>query len=60
MVDKGDGELEKRIEKTLGDVQKLSKGDQDHQNIKRDSPLIGDRNAKHKQSSTFIGGPSNW
>jgi exosome complex component RRP45 len=46
MTDKSEGESEK---KTLGDVQKISKGDQDHKNIKRDSPLTGSRIAKHKQ-----------
>ncbi|XP_066331751.1 exosome complex component RRP45A-like isoform X1 [Miscanthus floridulus] len=56
MEDKGDGELEKQTV----DVQQISKGDEDHQSIKRNSPLTGDRIAKHKQTSTFIGGPSNW
>jgi exosome complex component RRP45 len=56
MEDKGDGELEKRTV----DVQQISKGDEDHQSIKRNSPLTGNRIAKHKQTSTFIGGPSNW
>jgi exosome complex component RRP45 len=60
MTDKSEGESEKLSEKALGDVQKISKGDQDHKNIKRDSPLTGSRIAKHKQSSTFIGGLSNW
>jgi exosome complex component RRP45 len=49
MTDKSEGESEKQSEKTLGDVQKISKGDQDHKNIKRDSPLTGSRIAKHKQ-----------
>ncbi|XP_066327656.1 exosome complex component RRP45A-like isoform X1 [Miscanthus floridulus] len=56
MDDKGDGELEKQAVA----VQQISKGDEDHQSIKRNSPLTGDRIAKHKQTSTFIGGPSNW
>ncbi|XP_066321766.1 exosome complex component RRP45A-like isoform X1 [Miscanthus floridulus] len=56
MEDKGDGELEKQTV----DVQQISKGDEDHQSIKRNSPLTGDQIAKHKQTSTFIGGPSNW
>ncbi|KAJ1279458.1 hypothetical protein BS78_04G158400 [Paspalum vaginatum] len=62
MENKGDGELETQMQtaKTPGDVQQISKGDEDHRNIKRNSPLTGDRIAKHKQTSTFIGGPSNW
>ena len=62
MENKGDGELETQTQtaKTPSDVQQISKGDEDHRNIKRNSPLTGDRIAKHKQTSTFIGGPSNW
>ncbi|KAK8462339.1 hypothetical protein SEVIR_1G193500v4 [Setaria viridis] len=60
MEDKGDGELETQTVKTPSDVQEISKGDEDHRNIKGNSPLTGDRIAKHKQTSTFIGGPSNW
>ncbi|XP_022679332.1 exosome complex component RRP45A isoform X3 [Setaria italica] len=59
MEDKGDGELETQTVKTPSDVQEISKGDEDHRNIKGNSPLTGDRIAKHKQTSTFIGGPSN-
>jgi exosome complex component RRP45 len=60
MEDKGDGELEKQTVQMPSDVQQISKGDEDHQSIKRNSPLTGDRIAKHKQTSTFIGGTSNW
>ncbi|WVZ59596.1 hypothetical protein U9M48_009715 [Paspalum notatum var. saurae] len=62
MENKGDGELETQTQtaKTPSDVQQISKGDEDHRNIKRNSLLTGDRIAKHKQTSTFIGGPSNW
>lgn len=60
MEDKGDGELETQTVKMPSDVTQISKGDEDHQSIKRNSPLTGDRIAKHKQTSTFIGGPSNW
>ncbi|CAN6252604.1 unnamed protein product [Urochloa humidicola] len=69
MEDKGDGELEMQTVKTPSDVQEKSKGDEDHRNIKgnssltfssKNSSLTGDRIAKHKQTSTFISGPSNW
>ncbi|KAG2658979.1 exosome complex component RRP45A-like isoform X3 [Panicum virgatum] len=60
MEDKGDGELETQTVKTPSDVQEINKGDEDHRNIKGNSPLTGDRIAKHKQTSTFSGGPSNW
>lgn len=60
MEDKGDGELETQTVKTASDVQEISKGDEDHRNIKGNSPLTGDRIAEHKQTSAFIGGPSNW
>jgi len=60
MEDKVDGELETQTVKTPSDVQEISKGDEDHRNIKGNSPLTGDRIAKHKQTSTFSGGPTNW
>jgi exosome complex component RRP45 len=60
MEDKGDDELETQAVKTPSDAQEKSKGDEDRQNIKGNSPLTGDRIAKHKQTSTFSGGPSNW
>ena len=60
MEDKGDGELKTQSVKTPNDVQEISKGDEDHRNIKGNSPLTGDRIAKHKQTSTFSGGPTNW
>lgn len=60
MDGKGDGELEKQSMQMHSDVQQISKGDENQQSIKRNSPLTRDRIAKHKQTSTFIGGPSNW
>jgi exosome complex component RRP45 len=60
MEDKGDGELEKQSEQMPSDVQQISKGGEDQQSLKRNSPLTRDRIDKHKQTSTFIGGPSNW
>jgi len=60
MDGKGDGELEKQSVQMHSDVQQISKGDENQQSIKRNSPLTRDRIAKHKQTSTFIGGPSNW
>uniref|UniRef100_A0A453NGU6 Exoribonuclease phosphorolytic domain-containing protein n=1 Tax=Aegilops tauschii subsp. strangulata TaxID=200361 RepID=A0A453NGU6_AEGTS len=52
--------LENQASKAPNDGQQISKGDDDHQNIKRISPLTVDRTVKHKQTSTFVGGPSNW
>ncbi|CAN6272999.1 unnamed protein product [Urochloa humidicola] len=60
MEDKGYGGLETQTVKTPSDVQEKSKGDEDHRNIKGNSSLTGDRIAKQKQTSTCIGGPSNW
>uniref|UniRef100_A0A0A9A2I3 Uncharacterized protein n=1 Tax=Arundo donax TaxID=35708 RepID=A0A0A9A2I3_ARUDO len=60
MKDSIHGELERPTMKMVSDVQKISKGDKDHQNIKRNSPLTGNNIAEHKQTSTVIGGPSNW
>lgn len=61
MENKGDGELAMQTQTVKApNVQQISKGDEDHCNIKRNSPLTGDRIAKHKQTSTLIGGPSNW
>jgi len=60
MEDKVDGELETQTVKTPSEVQEISKGDEDHRNLKGNSPLTGDRIAKQKQTSTFSGGPSNW
>ncbi|PNT68810.1 hypothetical protein BRADI_3g45490v3 [Brachypodium distachyon] len=54
------GALENQASKTSNDVQQISKGDDDQQNMKRNLPLTGDRTVKHKQTSTCIGGPSNW
>jgi exosome complex component RRP45 len=51
--------LESQILKTPSDAQDISKGDDDH-HIKRISPLTGDRTVKPKQTSMFLGGPSNW
>ncbi|KAL5208116.1 hypothetical protein ABZP36_032551 [Zizania latifolia] len=55
-----DGALEAQSAKASSDVQQINKGDKDHQNIKRNSSLTVDKTAKHKQTSKFIGGPSNW
>ncbi|KAI4977877.1 hypothetical protein ZWY2020_014431 [Hordeum vulgare] len=52
--------LENQASKAPNDGQQINKGDDDHQNIKRISPLNVDRAVKHKQTSTFVGGPSNW
>jgi exosome complex component RRP45 len=60
MDDKGDGELENQSEQMPSDVQQISKGGEDQQSLKRNSPLTRDRIDKHKQTSTFIGGRSNW
>ena len=52
--------LENQASKAPNDGQQIIKGDDDHQNIKRIPPLTVDRTVKHKQTSTFVGGPSNW
>ncbi|XP_044960997.1 exosome complex component RRP45A-like isoform X1 [Hordeum vulgare subsp. vulgare] len=54
------GALENQTSKALNDGQQISEGDYDHQNTKMVSPLTADRTVKHKQTSMFIGVPSNW
>ena len=52
--------LENQTSKAPNDGQQISEGDDDHQDTKMISPLTVDRTVKHKQTSTFVGGPSNW
>ncbi|XP_051216982.1 exosome complex component RRP45A isoform X1 [Lolium perenne] len=58
-MESNDGALESQTSKTPNDAQDTSKGDDDYR-IKRISPLTGDRTVKPKQTSMFLGGPSNW
>jgi exosome complex component RRP45 len=58
-MESNDGALESQTSKTPNDAQGISKGDDDYR-IKRISPLTGDRTVKPKQTSMFLGGPSNW
>uniref|UniRef100_A0A0D9VGY4 Protein ECERIFERUM 7 n=1 Tax=Leersia perrieri TaxID=77586 RepID=A0A0D9VGY4_9ORYZ len=58
MKESTDGALERQSTKASSDVRQISKGDEDHQN--KNSSLTVDRTAKHKQTSKFVGGPSNW
>ncbi|XP_052145682.1 exosome complex component RRP45A-like isoform X1 [Oryza glaberrima] len=61
MKESSDGALETQSTKPSSDGQQINKGDdEDHRNIKRNSSLTVDRTAKQKQTSKFIGGPSNW
>ncbi|CAM0945708.1 unnamed protein product [Alopecurus aequalis] len=54
------GALESQTSKTPNDARDISKGDDDHKSVKRISPLTGDQTVKPKQTSMFLGGPSNW
>lgn len=54
------GALENQTSKAPNDGHQISEGDDNHQNRKTISPLTADRTVKHKQTSTFVGGPSNW
>ncbi|KAM3193544.1 hypothetical protein ACQJBY_070273 [Aegilops geniculata] len=52
--------MENQTSEAPNDGQQISKGDENHQNAKMISTLTTDRTVKHKQTSTFVGGPSNW